>query len=189
MKRIRIFVSLIAVAALLAGFFVAPVAAAPADTSGYAAEVLRLVNAERRKAGLAELSGGPAALNNAAQKRAQEIVARFDHKRPNGSSCFTVLEEYGVASMARGENIAVGYLRPADVMAAWMNSSGHKANILGNFNRLGVGVYERNGRLYWVQLFIREGGAPNVPTPKWKTWSPVAQWLARVLLFGWIWMK
>jgi len=190
MKRIRTVIALAAVISLLAGFFALPAAAA--DTSGYAAEVLRLVNAERKKAGLAELGGTLAPLNAAANKRAQEIAAKFDHKRPNGSSCFTVLEEYNVSSAGSGENIAAGYAGPADVMAAWMKSAGHKANILGNYSKLGVGVYEKDGRLYWTQMFILERGAtsaPGKPAPAWKAWPGWLQRLARVFLFGWIWMR
>ena len=198
MKRfLSLFAVLVTLAALCGAF--APAASA-ADTSGYAAEVLRLVNAERKKAGLSALSTGPAALNNAANKRAQEIVVKFDHKRPDGRSCFTVLDEYGVESLARGENIAMGYDTPADVMAAWMNSSGHRANIMGDYTRLSVGIYVKNGTVYWTQLFIREKstsapstskapGAPSAKAPAWKSWSPFAQWFARIFFFGWIWMK
>ena len=89
MKRVRTLISLLAAAALLAGFFALPAAAK--DTSGFEAEVLRLVNAERRNAGLAELRGGMDHLDAAAAKRAEEIAVRFEHQRPNGSACFTVL--------------------------------------------------------------------------------------------------
>ena len=186
MKR---FIALLSLLTLLAGCFAMPAAAAPADTAGYAAEVLRLVNAERQKAGLAALVSGSVALNAAAQKRAEELVARFDHRRPGGSSCFSVLDEYGVVSAASGENIAAGYASPEKVMAAWMKSPGHRANILGGYNRLGVGVYVKNGVVYWAQMFTLEGGASAARVARWRTWPGWAQTLLRVFCFGWIWMK
>ena len=186
MKQIRTIIALLAAVTLLAGIFVLPVAAA--DTTGYTAEVLRLVNAERKKAGLAVVGAGSAELNAAARKRAEEIAVKFDHQRPNGSGCFTVLGEYGVSSVASGENIAAGYGTPADVMGGWMNSSGHRANILGNYEQLGVGVYVKNGTVYWAQLFIREGSAAQ-KAPRWAAWPGWVQGLMRVLFFGWIWMR
>ena len=186
MKKVRIIISLLAILTLLAGVFALPAAAAT-DTTGYAAEVLRLVNAERKKAGLAQLGAGSSSLNAAARKRAEEIAVKFDHKRPDGSGCFTVLGEYGVASVASGENIAAGYGTPAAVVDGWMKSPGHQANILGDYETLGVGVYEKNGTLYWAQLFIRGGNAAKAPG--WKAWPGWLQWLMRVLFFGWFWMR
>ena len=186
-KRI---ISLLAAAALLCGAFAMPAAAAPAreiDTSGFAAEMLALVNAEREKEGLAHL-GSLDSLTAAAQKRAEEIAVWFDHTRPGGRGCFTVLDDYGVVSTSKGENIAAGYNSPADAVDGWMKSSGHRQNILGDFHRMGVGVYVKKGTVYWVQLFIREGASAK-PAPAWKNWPPVVQELARVVLFGWIWMK
>ena len=180
----RRILSLLAILALLAGFFALPAAAK--DTAGYAAEVLRLVNAERAKAGLPALRG-MASLSSAAQKRAQESATKFSHTRPGGGSCFTVLGEYGIVYASGGENIAYGQSSPADVMSAWMKSSGHKANILGDYDKVGVGVYEKNGRLYWAQLFIREGAGR--PVAKWKTWPGWLQWFMRIFAFGWIWMR
>lgn len=116
-------------------------------------QVLQLVNQERAKAGLSALAAN-GTLTNAANKRATEIVSVFDHTRPNGSSFFTVLEEHGVSMTTAGENIAYGQRSPSEVVTAWMNSPGHAANILsGKFGKLGVGVYETNGTIYWVQLF------------------------------------
>ena len=184
MKRV---LSLLAIAVLLCGVAALPAAAAPktVDVTGFADEMLRLVNDERAKAGLAAL-GSASALSAAAQKRAEEITVRFDHKRPDGRGCFTALDDYGVSASHRGENIALGYNAPAEAVAGWMNSSGHRKNILGDFDMLGVGVAVKNGRVYWVQLFIREGAkAP----PAWKRWPPAVQLFARVVLFGWIWMK
>ena len=186
MKRV---ISMLSVIVMLCVGSALPAAAAPkaVDTSGFAEEMLRLVNQERGKAGLPAL-GSTAALGAAAQKRAEEITARFSHTRPNGKNSFTVLDDYGVHSSHRGENIAAGYNAPADTVAGLMNSSGHKKNILGDFSHLGVGVAVKNGRLHWVQLFIRED-ASKKPAPAWKSWPAPVQFFARVVLFGWIWMK
>ena len=113
------------------------------------------MNVERTKAGLSPVSEGSSALVSAANKRAEEVAKVFSHTRPDGSSCFTVLGEYGVSYRSAGENIASGQTTPAEVVNAWMNSEGHRANILGaNFTSLGVGVYKNGSSYTWVQLFI-----------------------------------
>ena len=117
-------------------------------------KVLKLVNEERKKAGVPVLSTN-SALNKAAQKRAEEISRTFNHKRPDGSSCFTVLDDFRVDYMAAGENIAAGQKTSEAVMTAWMNSAGHKKNILNsNFKNIGIGCYVKDGCKYWVQIFI-----------------------------------
>jgi len=122
-------------------------------SNSYAEEVLRLVNVERSKAGLAPLTTNTT-LKAAADKRAQETSVSFSHTRPNGSKFSTVLQEYGISYRTAGENIAYGQRSPQEVVNAWMNSSGHRANILnGNFNKIGIGVYQANGVIYWSQLF------------------------------------
>lgn len=121
--------------------------------NAFASEVLRLVNEERAKAGLNEvaLSTG---VQNAAQIRAEELIKSFSHTRPDGTSCFTALSEIGVSYRGAGENIAYGQTSPQEVMNGWMNSDGHRANILSsNFTTLGVGYTVVNGTPYWVQMF------------------------------------
>ena len=128
----------------------------PPDISGFADRVVSLVNEQRAANGLGALST-TAELNAAAAKRAEEIASVFSHTRPNGSSCFTVMGEYGITYMAAGENIAAGQQNPEAVMNAWMNSEGHRNNILGaNFGHMGVGcvlVTDGGYGIYWVQLF------------------------------------
>ena len=120
----------------------------------YEAEVIRLVNAERAKQGLSVLSKDSGAVN-AARVRAKEIVASFSHTRPDGRSCFTAASDLGVAYRTAGENIAYGYASPAQVVNGWMNSEGHRKNILSSsFSKIGVGCYSSNGVLYWSQFFI-----------------------------------
>ncbi len=122
------------------------------DTS-YAQQVIDLVNEERAKAGLAPVNASEA-ITQAANVRAQEIVTNFSHTRPDGSSFSTALRQAGVSYMGSGENIAYGQRTPKEVMDGWMNSSGHRANILNaNYKNIGIGYYENNGVKYWVQLF------------------------------------
>jgi len=121
----------------------------------YPDQVLALVNQERAAEGLAPLQKGPAALDAAAMIRAEEVGELFDHTRPNGSSCFTAITEQGLYYMTAGENIARGQRNPTSVMVAWMNSPGHRSNILHeDFTHLSVGYYvDDSGRPCWVQLF------------------------------------
>jgi len=122
--------------------------------SDYEAEVVRLVNAERAKAGLSPVSVD-SRVQCAARIRAAEQPTIFSHTRPNGTSCFTALDECGAAYRGAGENIAMGQRTPEAVMESFMNSSGHRANILSpSFTKIGVGcVSDGSGRLYWAQMF------------------------------------
>ena len=122
--------------------------------SAYEAEVFRLVNIERLRYGLSPLSFDNSAVD-VAHVRAKEIVHNFSHTRPDGSSCFTAAQEAGVSYRYAGENIAYGYPTPAQVVDGWMNSEGHRKNILSaSFKRIGIGCYESKGVLYWTQFFI-----------------------------------
>lgn len=121
----------------------------------FANQVVDLVNKERTKAGLPALTvdSGAAA---AAQTRAKEIVSSFSHTRPDGSAFNTALSAAGVNYSGAGENIAYGQTTPEQVMDGWMNSAGHRANILnGSFTSIGVGHHQdASGVDYWTQLFI-----------------------------------
>lgn len=122
----------------------------PQASDNWEQEILRLVNEERVKNGLNPLEYYTAG-QSVADLRASEIKGTFSHTRPNGESCFTALDEAGINYRTAGENIAYGYQSPAAVMQGWMNSDGHRANILNaNFTHIIVGV---NGT-HWVQLFI-----------------------------------
>ena len=122
----------------------------------FADEVVRLVNEERAKAGLPALTVDRGAAS-AAQVRAKEIERSFSHTRPDGSSFNSALTEAGVNFRGAGENIAYGQNSPEKVMEGWMNSSGHRANILNSsYTSIGVGHYQNaSGVNYWTQLFIR----------------------------------
>ena len=124
-----------------------PTAAPSASQSGMAAQVIAEVNAERAQRGLTLLSED-SDLTAAACIRAREIASVISHTRPDGSSCFTVSEK------AYGENIAKGYGTVDKVMAAWMSSEGHRANILrASYGSIGVCCLQIDGVYYWVQLF------------------------------------
>lgn len=117
-------------------------------------EVLRLTNAARLARGLAPLSMFDR-LHQASRTRARELAAdyRSDHTRPDGSNCFTVLDDVALTDWSVvGENIAQGQRNSAEVVTAWMNSPGHRANILeGEFTHMGAGY---DGLYSWEQLFL-----------------------------------
>lgn len=122
--------------------------------------VLDLVNQERRKAGLSELMMDKDLLENA-MKRASETVTYFEHERPNGLDCFSAItRSYGAAA----ENIAEYQTTASSVMNSWMNSAGHRQNILtSRYTCIGIGCYKADdGRYYWTQLFTN--GTPTAVT-------------------------
>lgn len=126
---------------------------APSPSSSFVTEVVRLVNVERAAYGLSPLQEDTR-LDQAAAVRAKEIISKFSHYRPDGTECFTVLKEFNISCNRAAENIALGQQTPAEVVEDWMNSPGHRANILdGNFHKIGV-AYASGGYGYgWVQLF------------------------------------
>ena len=117
-------------------------------------KMVEYVNILRKKKGLDELEMGDT-LMEAAAIRAEELSEKYDHTRPDGSECFTVLDELGVdESVWAGENIAQGQSSAMEVTNGWYHSSGHKANIMKKrFTRIGVGMYNDHGTKNWVQLF------------------------------------
>lgn len=119
-------------------------------------DVLVLVNQERLAAGLEPLSIFPT-LQRAADIREEELGSFYSHDRPNGTSCDTVLNDVQLSLSVFGENIASGQRTPEEVMSDWMNSTGHRANILDSREvHLGVG-YNGSKGMYgtsWVQLFL-----------------------------------
>ena len=112
-------------------------------------EVLTIVNRERAANGLQPLTMD-ASLLETAMLRAAEIYVYFDHTRPDGTLCFTANDRM------YGENIAAGQTTPASVMQAWMNSEGHRDNILGSYTTVGIGCVLVDGRYYWTQCFGRD---------------------------------
>lgn len=131
-----------------------------------AAEVVRLVNVERSKEGLSPL-GTFDSLTQAAQIRAPEVGVLFSHDRPDGTSCFTALDQTGAKKGAYtwGENIAAGNATAAETVEQWMNSPGHRANILNpKYTHIGVGYcYDATStyRHNWVQMFVGTNSTPD----------------------------
>lgn len=122
------------------------------STSTYASQVVTLVNQERTKAGLSALTSD-SALASMALDKAKDMYENnyFDHNSPTYGSPFDMMKAYGIRYTYAGENIAKGQRNPQEVMNAWMNSTGHRQNILSpNFTKIGVAYY--NGE--WVQEFI-----------------------------------
>ena len=124
------------------------------DVSGWPSDIVRLTNKERGKEGLDALYEDSRLMELAAI-RAKELAQEFSHTRPNGERATTWASgETGFSGV--GENIAAGYTSPQNVLGGWMNSSGHKANILNDkYTAMGAGYYQdsQTGKTYWVQLF------------------------------------
>ncbi|MBZ9643906.1 CAP domain-containing protein, partial [Streptomyces sp. PSKA30] len=128
----------------------------PADLTRTAAEVVELTNRERTRAGLPPLAVDPV-LTAAAQAHSADMVARdfYSHTAPDGSQPWDRAAAAGSTRRSIGENIACGQRSPAEVVTGWMNSPGHRANILKpGFTHLGIG-FAGGGRAgtYWTQLF------------------------------------
>lgn len=130
---------------------------APSGLSAMEQEVFALVNSERAKNGLSALSWADD-VAAVARAHSSDMINRgfFSHTNPDGESPFDRLKNNGISYRTAAENIAYGQKTPADVMNAWMNSSGHRANILNkNVTELGVGaVKNNNGTIYWTQVFV-----------------------------------
>ncbi|MCM3651962.1 CAP domain-containing protein [Metabacillus litoralis] len=127
--------------------------ASASSPSSFEEQVVQLVNQQRAKAGLKSLTHR-ADVKNVAQKKAQDMINSnyFSHTSPNYGSPFDMLKTFGISYSYAGENIAKGQKTPQEVMNAWMNSSGHRANILKpEFDAIGVGYYHGA----WVQMFIK----------------------------------
>ena len=123
------------------------------QSSSAASEVVRLTNSARSQNGYAALVED-GALSEAAAVRAREIARSFSHTRPSGASFSSALSESGVSYLRAGENIASGQKSASEVVNAWMNSPGHRANILNSsYSRIGSASVNVGGTLYWVQLF------------------------------------
>ncbi len=118
-------------------------------------QILSIVNKERAAYGLPALTLDTQ-LCTAAQAKAEDMKAKnyFSHTSPTYGSPFEMMKKFGISYRAAGENIAKGQKTPQAVMSAWMNSDGHRKNILGkSYTQLGVGYVYNNGSPYWVQLF------------------------------------
>lgn len=131
---------------------------APSDIRELEDEVIRLVNAERQMVGQPPLTAN-SELTRIARIKSQDFINNnyLSHNSPVYGSPFEMLRSFGVDFTAAAENIASGQRTAASAMNSWMNSPGHRANILSStYNEIGVGVARGNDdNLYWTQLFIR----------------------------------
>mgnify|MGYP001432767868 CR=1 FL=1 len=117
-------------------------------------QVIELTNQERAKHGLAPLQAD-LELSRVAREKSRDLAVNnyFDHNSPTYGSPFDMMRAYGISYRTAGENIAKGQRSPQEVVNAWMNSPGHRANILnGNFTHIGVGYVEQGN--HWTQMFI-----------------------------------
>ncbi|MFB4169096.1 CAP domain-containing protein [Virgibacillus sp. JSM 102003] len=122
----------------------------------YTSNVIKLTNQERSNQGLSPLKAHKK-LSNVARNKAQDMQSNgyFSHTSPTYGSPFDMMKNAGVSYQSAGENIARGQKSPQQVVDAWMNSQGHRENILNeNFTHIGVG-YTESGN-YWSQMFIQK---------------------------------
>lgn len=120
----------------------------------FVAEVILLTNEQRQQHGLAPLKEDKE-LTDVAQLKSQDMQQKdyFDHTSPTYGSPFEMMDRFGVSYRAAGENIAYGYRTPEAVVEGWMNSPGHRANILeDSFTHIGIGIGPKG--FYWTQMFI-----------------------------------
>ena len=119
-------------------------------------QVASLTNSERKAAGLGNLTLD-SQLSKLARMKAEDMAKKgyFSHTSPTYGSAFDMMKKYGVSYRTAGENIAKGQKTPEAVMKGWMNSSGHRANILSSaYTHIGVGyAKDSKGNTYWVQIF------------------------------------
>ena len=131
------------------------------DVKAQENEVVRLVNIQRAKAGLQSLKINWQ-LSRVARYKSQDMVNKvyFAHISPTYGSPFKMMESFGIRFSSAGENIAMGQRTPQEVMTGWMNSSGHRANILSpSYTEIGVGLAKnKSGSSYWTQMFIKPIG-------------------------------
>jgi uncharacterized protein YkwD len=117
--------------------------------------VIELVNQERAAAGCGPLTEDPL-LRKAAQGHSDDMAARgyFDHTDPDGADPGQRITAAGYRWSTYGENIAMGQQTARSVMTSWMNSPGHRANILNcDFKNIGVGIHDGAGGPWWTQNF------------------------------------
>jgi uncharacterized YkwD family protein len=124
------------------------------NLSAYEQKVVDLTNQERAKNGLPALKVD-LTLSKMAHEKSRDMSANgyFSHTSPTYGSPFDMMKKYGISYRSAGENIAMGQRTPEEVVKAWMNSDGHRKNILSpNYTYIGVG-YVAQGN-YWTQEFI-----------------------------------
>ncbi|WP_246247599.1 CAP domain-containing protein [Piscibacillus halophilus] len=128
----------------------------PSELQEFEQQVVELVNEERQKQGLEPLEAS-SELSDVAREKSRDMAENnyFSHTSPTYGSPFDMMQQFGIDYRTAGENIAKGQRSPEQVMNGWMNSDGHRKNILSSdFTHIGVGYVEANGQTYWTQMFI-----------------------------------
>ena len=154
---IKVFTTICAFLLLISGCMVHEAMKSNKEIEDYEEEmemqVVEIVNRERAKLNLAPLLIDES-LMKSCDIRAKELVTKYSHERPNGESFLTIIT---MPYRSAGENIAYGQKDAQVIMSSWMNSEGHRENILfEGYTHIGVGCYKKNNTLYWVQLFIQK---------------------------------
>jgi uncharacterized YkwD family protein len=129
-------------------------APASSQVSAFEQQVLDLTNQERAKIGVPALNLD-VELSKVAREKSRDMQAKgyFDHNSPTYGSPFDMMKKFGVSYRTAGENIAMGQQSPQEVVTAWMNSEGHRKNILNaNYTHIGIGHVAQGN--YWTQMFI-----------------------------------
>lgn len=174
-KQKRILASVIALVIIAAGlmsFFTIARRTGIKEASEYTIfvsteqQILTLVNAERSSRGLRPLSPHSEATKVARVKSYDMSKYNyFSHNSPIWGSSFKIMKHFDIEYVAAGENIAVGYSGADSVMNGWMNSTGHRNNILSEkFTHLGIGIYcSDNGKMYYTQIFLTPKTSANSP--------------------------
>lgn len=131
-------------------------AAPTAGISAAESKVIQLTNVERRKNGLSDLQADTS-LSKVAREKANDMKSKhyFSHTSPTYGSPFDMMRDFGISYRSAGENIAQGQTTPEEVVQAWMNSEGHRRNILSaDYTHIGVGFTQQGN--YWSQMFIKK---------------------------------
>ena len=125
-----------------------------AEITDVHSEIMRLVNIERKKANLKPIITC-SELTKVAELKSKDMAVKnyFDHTSPTYGSPFNMMDKFGIMYKAAAENIAKGYKTPEAVVKGWMDSPGHRANILnGTYGKMGIGLYTADVS-YWTQMF------------------------------------
>ena len=154
---IKVFTTICAFLLLVSGCMAHEAMKSSKETEDYEEamemQVVEIVNRERAKLNLSPLLIDES-LMKSCDTRAKELVEKYSHDRPNGESFLTIIT---MPYRSAGENIAYGQKDAQVIMSSWMNSEGHRENILfEGYTHIGVGCYKKNNTLYWVQLFIQK---------------------------------
>lgn len=116
-------------------------------------QTVYLINEYRKSKGLDPFKTSSILQSMANQRAKEQEITGMSHTRPDGSSCFTIYDDYNVDWWALAENSAVGQTSPESVVECWKNSTYHNENMLGDFQYTSIGITYYEGTYYWIELF------------------------------------